>query len=64
MTNVRAEAGTIQDEPAVFHCARKEQNMHTHGLIGNLKGLQLKESNSQIYKQTKKEYFITTQSKK
>ena len=38
--------------------------MHTHNLIGNLKGLQLKESNSQLYKQTKKEYCITTQSKK
>ena len=44
MTNVRAEAGTIQDEPGVFHCARKEQNTRIHSLIGNFKGIQLKES--------------------
>lgn len=72
MTNVRAEAGTIQDEPEYFllcqkgtkHTHAHTQHTHTHRVIGNFQRdtterISMAKSISKL-----KEYCSITQSKK
>ena len=69
MTNVRAEAGTIQDEPGVFHCARKDKT-HTHTHTHTQSDTEFQRdtteriSMAKSISKLKKEYCTITQSKK